>query len=120
MVKDLKYLAPTSFLIGWDPQDPECDLNKENIILYGDCAIKSTKKREFKVIKKESKKKIKVKPNPRVLEFSGCPPDIFSSLEKMVAHFGKSEVPTLSLFCDTVKSYIFRYDRENLDRWEDL
>ena len=110
MSKDLKYNINNSFLIGETPEEPD---KIGNIILFGDCAVNSTKNFNFRKIKIESKKKpiseakdrilggkkpkkkknketkIKVKPNKKILELSGCPPDIFISLESILKYYGK-------------------------------
>jgi uncharacterized protein (DUF362 family) len=178
MVKDQKYLSKNSFLIGINPSEPEYADPKsgkvlENILIFGDCAIQSTKDRKFRKItavdikKSESeilqakiqklqlkkiretnnekiqkldikikhksdlleklkkspekpKEKRKEKLNKNILEFPGCPPDLFESVESIVKYYGKSEVPTLNLFYKTIKSYIHRKMKKKLDKWEAL
>ncbi|MFX1235766.1 MAG: DUF362 domain-containing protein, partial [Promethearchaeota archaeon] len=91
MTKDLKYIINQSFLIGEKPEEPE---SPENILIFGDCAINSTKNRSFRILitqksksiiklaknkikrkeKAETKQKTKLVPNRRILELSGCPP----------------------------------------------
>ncbi len=54
MVKDLKYNPNNVLLVGQNPVAPE---NFGNILVFGDCAINTTKNSEFRTIIKESKKK---------------------------------------------------------------
>ncbi len=54
LTKDLKYNPNNVFLVGQNPLEPDYF---GNILLFGDCAINSTKNSNFRMIKKESKKK---------------------------------------------------------------
>ena len=120
MTKDLKYITPNnSFLIGDDPPDPN-NISKDNIILFGDCAINSTRKREFKIIVKESKKKRKYKVNKKVLKLSGCPPDIFKCINLLINFYGKKDLPMLNLYSETVASYTPEKITKKLRIWEVL
>ncbi|MFW9867698.1 MAG: DUF362 domain-containing protein [Candidatus Thorarchaeota archaeon] len=122
LTKDLKYNPKNAFLIGQNPSEP---INNDNIILYGKCAIKSTKNSSFrKVIKNvdkslidETKKiilkkqkgqkrqktnvKTKVKPNKNILEVAGCPPDFMDSVELLLNYYGKNNMPNLT-FCKEI------------------
>lgn len=135
MIKDLKYNPRNSFLIGENPPNPN---NPKNIILFGDCAINSTKESDFRKVIKKSKKsikndvnkknnnkskankegKIKLKKNEKILELEGCPPDIFSCIDFMIKYYGKINVPNLCLFNKTIKLWSNRSIREKLDIWE--
>ncbi|TFG25591.1 MAG: DUF362 domain-containing protein [Promethearchaeota archaeon] len=118
MTKDLKYITPNnSFLIGDDPPDPN-NIGKDNIILFGDCAINSTRKKEFKIIVKESKKKRKYKVNKKVLKLSGCPPDIFKCIKLLLNYYGKRDLPMLNLYSKTVASYTPEKITKKLRIWE--
>lgn len=137
MVKDLKYNPTNSFLIGVNPLDPE---NPENVILFGDCAINSTKTSNFRRIKKKprktivdeaknkilkkskskKKKNFKGKPNKKILELSGCPPTIFNCIELILEYYGKSNVPNLTLFDKTIKLWTNKKIKEKLELWEAL
>ncbi len=119
MIKDLKYISPkNSFLIGENPQEPE-NLDN-NIILFGDCAINSTKGLRFRKKVKETKKKSKIKTNKRVLEIPGCPPDIFNSLDLLLNFYKKKNAPTLNLV-EKISSYYFpKKSSEVLKLWEVL
>ncbi|MFX1573134.1 MAG: DUF362 domain-containing protein [Promethearchaeota archaeon] len=137
MIKDLKYNPINSFLIGENPSEPT-DL--ENIILFGDCAIRSTKNSDFRTIKKEkgksiiddakdkvlkksnSKKKIKIKEkaNKKILELPGCPPDIFNCIELMVEYYGKKNAPNLRLYKEIVKIWTNGKIKEKFEKWEVL
>ncbi|TES95060.1 MAG: DUF362 domain-containing protein, partial [Promethearchaeota archaeon] len=101
MTKDLKYIRKQSLLIGENPPEPDA---AENIIVFGDCALKSTKNRDFRhihvsqkgrVIKtvgdKVKKKKysqdkpiMKEKVNKSIIELPGCPPDMYTSLNSIL------------------------------------
>lgn len=117
MVKDLKYIIKSTFLIGENPPEPE---KLENVILFGDCAINSTKDYDFRKISIKSKKKIKEKDNKSILELPGCPSDIFNCVKLLIRFYGKADVPTLNLFYRTVVSYYFRKIQKKLALWEVL
>ncbi|MFX1259707.1 MAG: hypothetical protein ACFFAN_17780, partial [Promethearchaeota archaeon] len=119
MTKDLKYISKTSFLVGEKP----LDLNnsyKDNIILFGDCSINSTKDLSFRFKLKASKKKPRVKVNKKVLELHGCPPDIFNCIEMMIKFYGKNNVPNLNLLDKLNKYYIPQKVKKKLEKWEEL
>ena len=120
MNKDLKYITPNnSFLIGFDPPDPT-NTKEDNILLFGDCAIFSTRKKEFKVIIKKTKKGRSYKTNKKILKIPGCPPDIFKSLAELIEYYGVSEVPMLNLYLKTLSSYIPDKISKKLRLWEVL
>ena len=114
MTKDLKYLSNHSFLIGENPLEPSD--KQDHIIVFGDCAIESTRDRDFRKITKETKRKIIVKWNKQVLELAGCPPDIPSCIDKMVKHYKKRDIPSLNLYCKTIN----QKNRKALESWEEL
>ncbi|MHA1281500.1 MAG: DUF362 domain-containing protein [Promethearchaeota archaeon] len=153
MIKDMKYLGEIFFLIGKDPLDPDIseiiekrfqksnnfDLNSPSIpdfkkkilkvnghtIIFGDCAINSTKNRAFRQIKveifsgkKQFKRKQKIEPNKLILELSGCPPNIYNCIIEMVKYFKKGDVPTLNLFYKTLKYYYNKKEIEILRKLE--
>ncbi len=93
--KDIKYISDTSLLFGDAPPDPISDSN--NIVVFGDCAIKSTKKSDFRIKKIIKKKKQKLKPNKNILEIHGCPPTVFQSFPLFLEHFRKNNMPILTL-----------------------
>ncbi|MHA1489503.1 MAG: DUF362 domain-containing protein [Promethearchaeota archaeon] len=116
LIKDLKYIPRNSFLIGEKPKEPD---SLENITLFGDCAINTTKNRNFRNIKTTTKKnKIKTKKNKNILELSGCPPDILKCMEQMIKFYGKSNVPTLNLYNKIINSNIHRATNKMLKNWE--
>jgi len=117
MVKDLKYISKSIFLVGDNPPDPE---GLENIIIFGDCAINSTKNSSYRNITVKTKKKDKVKLNKNVLELPGCPSDIMSCVGKLIKFYGKAEVPTLNLFYKTMLSYYLKKKQKRLNLWEGL
>ncbi|MFX0166426.1 MAG: DUF362 domain-containing protein [Candidatus Hodarchaeota archaeon] len=112
MTKDLKYNSKNAFLVGQDPLEPE---HFTNVLLFGDCAIKSTNASNFRKIEKVSRKntaskkkskkskkhsshkqeKVKEKTNKKILEFQGCPPDILDCLELLFKYYGKKNLPNL-------------------------
>jgi len=114
MLKDLKYLSRNSFLIGENPLEPDED--QENIILFGDCAINSTQDRDFRKIVKETKKKIKIKKNKKILELGGCPPNFVSCIDEIINYYKKRNIPSLNLYDRTVDHEL----RKSLDKWEAL
>ena len=115
MTKDLKYIRNQSILLGENPPEPD---TVENLILFGDCAIQSTKNRDFRYIqvpKKDnlnkklrskiqkdtsSQKKpiVKEKVNKSIVELPGCPPDIPMSLNIILKYYGKTQAPNLSSY----------------------
>jgi len=115
MTKDVKYIRKQSILIGENPAEPE---TVENIIVFGDCAVKTTKNCDFRyiqVLKKEnviktvgdkvkkeksSQKKpiVKKKVNKSIIELPGCPPDMHLSLKTILKYYGKSQAPNLSFY----------------------
>jgi len=123
MTKDLKYIKRQSLLIGEKPQEPE---SLENILIFGDCAINSTKDRTFRkliiekgknlieevknIIKKEKKKKSKSKTkiisNKQILELPGCPPDILECISSLIKYYGKDKVPGLNLYHNLISTYV--------------
>ncbi|MHA1986277.1 MAG: DUF362 domain-containing protein [Promethearchaeota archaeon] len=126
MVKDLKYNPNNVLLVGLKPTVPE---KFGNILLFGDCAISSTKNSDFRTIKKESNKKIKkektlkkqkhqkkpklkIKTNKEILEIPGCPPDILNCLTMLIKFFGKSNMPNLSLFKAVLENWFNPNDKK--------
>jgi uncharacterized protein (DUF362 family) len=137
MGKDLKYNVNNSFLIGDSPDEPT---NIGNIILFGDCAINSTKNYNFRNIiiksekhtlpgvkdkllrKNKSKKetKTKTKTNKNILELSGCPPDTFKNLEAILNYYGKKNVPNLNLLRQISNLWNKGKLNDKLNIWEAL
>ncbi|MBY8988566.1 MAG: DUF362 domain-containing protein [Candidatus Lokiarchaeota archaeon] len=122
LTKDLKYIKKQYFLIGENPLEPE---SLEHIILFGECAIKSTKNRAFRnvrissdrnyienikgKIKKDYKSqklpRFKEKTNKHIVEIPGCPPDLYESLNSIHKYYGKSQTPNLSFYNNLIKIY---------------
>jgi len=137
MVKDLKYNPTNTFLIGENPIEPE---KIGNVILFGDCAINSTKSYKFRKLLIEAKKnligeaknklfkkpkakkkpKIKEKPNKNILELPGCPPDIFDCLELIMNYYGKENVPNLNLLTKMNEFWFKGKLNDELKNWEAL
>ncbi|MFX1377252.1 MAG: DUF362 domain-containing protein [Promethearchaeota archaeon] len=131
MTKDLKYNPRNAFLIGKNPVEPA---HFKNVLLFGDCAINSTKDSNFRKIrkipkkpktdKKKSKKnqklasqkneKIKVKSNKRILDLPGCPPDIFDCLKLLIKFYGKKNLPNLVLINKLIEIVVNPKVQENL------
>jgi len=137
MVKDLKYNPNNVFLVGQNPPEPDYF---GNILLFGDCAINSTKNSNFRMIKIESKKNIvnetkykiskkqkpqkkpktKIKTNKKILELPGCPPDILGCLTMFIKYYGKSNMPNLSFFEEILKTWLNPKDEKYLREMEVL
>lgn len=137
MGKDLKYNIHNSLLVGENPTEPE---NIGNVILFGDCAVNSTKNYNFRKIIIESKKstkgkvkkklnkekkskkktKIKEKSNKNILELPGCPPEIFNCLELILKYYGKKNVPNLNLFTNVNNFWVDGFLNNKLKIWERL
>jgi len=123
MTKDLKYIINQSFLIGEKPIEPE---SPKNLLIFGDCAINSTKNRSFRILiiqkgkniiekakskigkkkEKEAKQNSKMVPNKDILELHGCPPDILKCVYSLIKFYGKDELPGLNLYYNLIDSYI--------------
>ena len=99
MIKDIKYLFKTSFLIGINPPEPET-LN--NIILFGDNAIKSTK----------------LKKNLKILKLPGNPPNFLECIASLVKFFGKGNVPASNFFQKMNNAYMNKRTKRQLKTWE--
>ena len=133
LVKDLKYNPNNLFLVGQNPPEPDY---YGNILLFGDCAINSTKNSDFRTVKKESKKgnekkyntkdkilkkhksqkkpKNKFKTNDKVLELPGCPPNILDCMTMFMKYYGKSNMPNLSFFKEIMETWVDPKDKKNL------
>ncbi len=125
MTKDLKYIRKQSVLIGENPLEPD---TVENIIVFGDCAVKTTKNSDFrhiqvlkkdtiittvgdKVKKEKSSKKppiVKEKINKSVIELPGCPPDMHTSLNSILKYYGKTQAPNLSFYNALLSQFIIK------------
>jgi uncharacterized protein (DUF362 family) len=114
MIKDLKYISKTSFLIGKDPPEPEF---LQNIIVFGDNAIKSMKKREFKI---QNKKGEKIKKSKNILVLPGNPPNFFDCIDRFLKFYGKKDLPNLNLIQNMNNINFSRKVRRKLEIWEDL
>ncbi len=110
MSKDLKYLSKLSFVVGENPTEHE---PAYGYIIFGDCAIKSTKHVSLRKIIKKTKKKTKYKPNKNILELHGCPPDLLDCVQKIIKFYGKGKVPTLNIFYKAIEPYIIEKDNKN-------
>lgn len=122
MTKDLKYIIKQSFLIGEKPEEPE---SPDNLLIFGDCAINSTKNRSFRILiiqkgknlitnitrkikgkeKKDIKQKTKMVPNKKILELAGCPPDILKSIYSIIKFYSQDDVPGLNLYYHLIDSF---------------
>jgi len=119
MIKDVKNLPNQSLLVGLNP--PEA-LFKDHVILFGDCAIKSTKNYKFRTKTKKTllrKKEMQVK-NKNILTLSGCPPNINDCLKLIFEYYDKSDLPNLNYLIRSLRtSNFFKYSKK-LKKWEDL
>ena len=101
MIKDIKYISKTSFLIGENPPEPEF---LENVLIFGDSAIESTK----------------LKKNINTLKLPGNPPNVFDCIDLLIKFYGKSNVPSLCLFQNLIKSFRNKKIQQKLKIWEGL
>ncbi|MFX0029140.1 MAG: hypothetical protein ACFE8B_08020, partial [Candidatus Hermodarchaeota archaeon] len=131
MVKDLKYNPRNVFLVGLNPNEPE---RFDNVVLFGDCALRSTINSNFREIRISSKKnsankkktkkrreenlqkkeKVKVKTNKNILELPGCPPDIFDCLKLIIQYYGKKNLPNLTFSSKLLEIMVNPKDLEKL------
>ncbi|MCJ7650893.1 MAG: hypothetical protein MUP85_19955, partial [Candidatus Lokiarchaeota archaeon] len=123
MTKDLKYITRQSVLIGENPPEPDF---KKNIILFGNCAIKSTENSSFRTIitskesiplsdkirlifnkEKKPNKKLKTieKTNKDILRLPGCPPNLNTSIKLISNYYGKQQIPNLYLYYNLIETY---------------
>jgi uncharacterized protein (DUF362 family) len=122
MPKDLKYIKKQHFLTGENPPEPE---SSDHIIVFGECAIKSTKDREFRKIrssidrnyiesvkgkikkdyKSQKMQKVKEKANKFIIEIPGCPPNLYESIISIHKYYGKSLTPNLTFYNNLIKTY---------------
>ncbi len=133
MTKDLKYIRKQSILIGENPPEPD---TVENVIVFGDCALKSTKNRDFRYIqvpKKDSTIKtvrgkikkdnssqnkpiMKEKVNKSIIEIPGCPPDMYMSLNTLVKYYGKTKAPNLSFYNALLNQFVFKESEKSIKK----
>jgi len=119
MLKDLKYLShKNSFLIGDNPLKSE--KADGNLLIFGDCAIKSAQNHTIRKKKKKAAKKTKIKENKKVMEIPGCPPDIFNSIELLLKLYNKNDIPNLNLIEKLYSFFRPKNLKEKLERWEAL
>lgn len=122
MTKDLKYIKSQFFLTGENPPEPE---SLDHTIVFGDCAIDTTKNHEFRKIRTtidrnyvenvkgklkkdyKSKKitKVKEKTNKCIIEIPGCPPNLYDSLYSIQKYYKKSQTPNLSFYINLIKTF---------------
>jgi len=119
LVKDLKYIKKNDLLIGLNPPKISHD---NNIILFGDCAIKTTKDYEFRTITKKTliRKNEKEVRNKDILEITGCPPNLNDTFKELIDYFGKKTLPNLNYFLKLFKKSRIKESKDKLKMWEDL
>ena len=131
MTKDLKYIIKQSILIGHAPEIPE--INK-NMVLFGNCAIKSTKDYDFRTIKttkeviplmelikngfkkekvKNRSKKTAEKQNKHILSLPGCPPDLEQVYKAIRDFYKKRDNPNLNFYLESLKEINKKLGRGN-------
>jgi len=119
LIKDLKYLRENNLLIGINPSDisPEAP-----IILFGDCAIETTRDYAFRKITKKTliRKKEKEVTNKNILELPGCPPNLWDCFLHLKDFFGKGDMPNLNYFISLYKKTGFLNSKEELKNWEEI
>ena len=121
MTKDLIYINKQTFIVGHTPKQPE---NHKNVLLFGDCAVNSTRDYDFRMttVTKEAPKlleslkkvfKRKIEKNPRIktikkqnkdiLNLPGCPPDMKEVYAAILDYYTKKDVPNLRFYLDSLK-----------------
>jgi len=121
MTKDLIYIKKQTFLVGQTPKEPE---NHKNVLLFGDCAVNSTRNYDFRVLtitkqvlklfnplkkvfkRKDEKKSIRKttkKQNKDILNLPGCPPDMKGVHKALLDYYTKKDVPNLCFYLDSLK-----------------
>ena len=133
MTKDLKYIRNQSMLLGDNPPEPD---TVENLIVFGDCAIQSTKNRDFRYIREpkkdnlfkklRSKKQkdassqkepvLKEKVNKSIVELPGCPPEMPMNLKTILNYYGKSQAPNLSFYTALLNQYIEKESKKSTNK----
>lgn len=121
MTKDLIYIKKQTFLVGQTPKEPE---NHKNVLLFGDCAVNSTRDYDFRMLtitketaklleslKKVFKRKVEKntltrtikKQNKDILTLPGCPPDMKEVYTALMDYYTKKDVPNLRFYLDSLK-----------------
>ncbi|MHA1731234.1 MAG: DUF362 domain-containing protein [Promethearchaeota archaeon] len=109
--KDIGSLGDVTVLVGENPLEPD---DVGHTIVFGDCAIDTTQQGEFrKIVKKKVDKKgvehVSVKPNKKVCQFPGCPPNAFDFFELALKFYGKKALPNTAFFKKSL-DFCFRVD----------
>ena len=132
MTKDLKYIKNQCFLTGENPPEPE---SLDHTIIFGDCAIDTTKNHEFRKIRTTTDKnyvenvkekikkdyksqktlKVKEKINKNIIEIPGCPPNLFESLNSILKYYGKSQSPNLSFHNNLIRTYYEKASKSKMN-----
>jgi uncharacterized protein (DUF362 family) len=121
MAKDLVYIGKQTLLIGYTPKIPE---NYKNVLLFGNCAVKSTRKYDFRTLsitKQKSKlleplkkiitrkkeknptRRIIKKQNRNILNLPGCPPDRKQIYTALLDYYTKKDAPNLHFYLESLK-----------------
>jgi coenzyme F420-reducing hydrogenase gamma subunit len=121
MTKDLVYIGKQTLLIGYTPKIPE---NYKNVLLFGNCAVKSTRKYDFRTLsitKQKSKlleplkkiitrkkeknptRRIIKKQNRNILNLPGCPPDRKQIYTALLDYYTKKDAPNLHFYLESLK-----------------
>ena len=58
--------------------------------------------------------KPKTKTNKEILELPGCPPDILNCMNMFMKFYGKSNMPNLSFFKETLETWFNPKDKKKL------
>jgi uncharacterized protein (DUF362 family) len=119
LIKDLKYIGKNNLVVGLKPPEisPESD-----IILFGDCAIESTEDYDFRTLKKKTliRKNEKIVKNKKILEISGCPPNLYQTFHALFDYFGKKNMPNLQFYFKVLQKSSLEDSKERLQKWEGL
>jgi hypothetical protein len=119
-IKDLKYIQDWSILAGLNPAEPT---NQDDILIFGDCALRTTEEYKFqtKIKKTLIKKHEKEVKNNNIIEVPGCPPNLERTFNFLLNYFGKKNMPSMKFFLKLENIYENRNTfQKNLNKLKEL
>ncbi len=101
--KDMNSIEELNFLAGISPPPPT---SNKNICLFGNCAIQSTTKYDFRQIihvkvTKKGTDKVVIKRNKSIVELLGCPPLPMDAIHRLIKRLSGKNMPSLSFWMQT-------------------